>query len=269
MDTFGIAGFLYHRPILHDKTMTMLELPAATRATGTNVLELCSVFFESQSADYLNRVRRSAEDEGVQLRSIAVDRADISVEDDAERRTNLETIKQWFHVARAIGCEAIRVNSGGSVDASESELQRIIDGYRELAEHAAQTEVYLLIENHGGASYKPTNIKRFLEDVNSPWFRTCPDSGNYPDDTWEEGIEVMAPYAHSMHVKVTTYSDDGWQPRTGSDGTDRSANLKSMLRTLKQANYTGPLCIEAGVGDDETEAARKAISYVKEVLATL
>lgn len=267
MNEFGIAGYLYHQPILHDKTMTMLELPAATKATGTNILELCSVFFESQDAEYLNKVRTSAEDAGVTIRSIAVDRADISVADEAERRTNIETIKQWFHVAKAIGSEAIRVNSGGSVDATEEELERIIAGYRELVIEAALNGVYLLIENHGGASYKPENVQRFIEDVDSEWFRTCPDTGNYPDGTWEEGIRAMAPYAHSVHVKVTQYSDDGWQPRTGNDGTDRTVNLKSILTTLKKHDYQGPFCIEAGVPDDETEAAREAIAYVKEVLA--
>lgn len=269
MNEFGIAGYLYHRPILHDKTMTMLELPAATRATGTNILELCSLFFESQSAEYLNKVRASAEAEGVTIRSIAVDRADILVEDDAERRTNIETIKQWFHVAKAIGSAAIRVNSGGTIDATESDLAQIVAGYRELAAEAEHNGVYLLIENHGGATWKPENVRRFIEEVDSDWFRTCPDTGNYPDGTWKDGIQVMAPYAHSAHVKVTTYSDDGWQPRTGHDGSDRTANLKSILATLKEANYQGPYCVEAGVGDDETQAARDAIAYVKEVLATV
>ena len=50
MDTFGIAGWLYHQPILHQKTMTQLELPAAGKALGVGVIELCSAFFPSQSA---------------------------------------------------------------------------------------------------------------------------------------------------------------------------------------------------------------------------
>jgi len=269
MQQFGIAGYLYHRPILHDKTMTMLELPAATRAAGVEVLELCSVFFESQSAAYLNQVRQAAEDQGVTIRSIAVDRADISVENESERQTNIEAIKQWFHVARAIGAGAVRVNSGGKVDADDTELRRIVAGYRELAREAEANEVYLLIENHGGASYKPANVQRFLDEVGSTWFRTCPDTGNYPNGTWEDGVKVMAPCAHSVHVKVTTYSADGWQPRTGADGTDRTVNLRSILATLKANDYQGPLCVEVGVEADETQAARQAIAYVKDVLTTI
>lgn len=259
---FGIAGYLYHKPLLHDKTMTLIELPSEASKAGVNILELCSVFFDNQSASYLNEVRKSLEDAGMRVPSIAVDRADISIPDDKERRTNIETNKQWFHVAKAIGAESIRVNSGGSPDASDDELKRITEGYRDLVEEAEHVRVKVLIENHGGATYSPANVQRFLDEVDSPWFRTCPDSGNYPDGTWEDGIKVMAPYAESTHIKVTTYSDDGWQPRTGNDGTDRTANLLSMLQTLKQNNFEGPLCIEAGVEPDETEAARNAISYV-------
>lgn len=269
MNEFGIAGYLFHRPLLHDKTMTLLELPAAARAAGVNILELCSVFFESQSAEYLNRVRVASEEAGVTIRSIAVDRADISIEDDEERRVHMEAIKQWFHVAKAVGSAAIRVNSGGRVSADDQELDRIVASYKELAAEAEHNGIYLLIENHGGASYRPANVQRFIEEVNSEWFRTCPDTGNFPDGTWEEGIKVMAPSAFSVHLKVTQFSEDGWQPRTGADGTDRTANLRTILSTLQQANYKGPLCIEAGIADDETQAAREAIAYVKEVVATV
>jgi sugar phosphate isomerase/epimerase len=266
VNEFGIAGYLYHKPILHDKSMSLIELPAVASGAGVQVLELCSVFFENQSAAYLNEVRRSLESAGMRVPSIAVDRADISVPEVNEQRTNIETIKQWFHVARAIDAESIRVNSGGAQDASEDELQRITEAYRELVEEGAQMGVYVLIENHGGATYSPANVDRFLKEVDSPWFRTCPDTGNYPDGTWEEGISVMAPYAASTHIKVTAYNDDGWQPRTGRDGTDRTVNLLSILQTLKENNFEGPYCIEVGVEPDETEAARNAISYVTRLL---
>jgi len=269
MSEFGIASWLFNRQILHDKTMTMLDLPAATKAAGLSVLELCSVFFAGQDAEYLNQVRQGAADAGVKLRNIAVDRIDISVPDDAERRTNLETAKQWFHVAKAIGCDSVRVNSGGSVDASEEELARIVASYRELAMEAEQTGVYLLIENHGGASYNPANIARFLAEVDSPWFRTCPDTGNFPDGTWEEGIRVMAPHAYSVHVKIFGYAEDGSQPQVGRDGRDRTVNLRSILQTLKETGYDGPFCIESGIEEDLTEAATTAVAYVQRLQASL
>jgi sugar phosphate isomerase/epimerase len=269
MDAFGIAGWLYHQPILHQKTMTQLDLPAASRQAGVDIVELCSAFFPSQTAAYLNDLRRAIRDAGVSVRNIAVDMGDISSADADRRRTDLEALKQWFHVARAIGAEAIRVNSGGSEPTTAGELARNVEGYQELAAEAEHVGVHLLIENHGGASFDPGHIKGILDAVGSPRLGTCPDTGNFVGGTWRDGIRVMAPVAFTCHVKVSAYTADGLQPRIGHDGRDRSADLKAILRTLKDSGYRGPLCIEAGVDGDETESARGAIRYVRELLEAI
>jgi sugar phosphate isomerase/epimerase len=270
MNEFGVAGWLYSRPILRDKSMTMLELPGVVRGLGFDILELCSAFFESQSAAYLAEVRRSIDDAGLRIPNIAVDGPDISLADVTARQVHLETTKQWFHVAHAVGSQAIRVNSGGDANADATQLARIAEGYRALAEMGEREGIPILIENHGGASYKPANIRYFLDTVDSPWFGTCPDAGNYPDGTWEEGIAVMAPHAQSVHIKVSAYSPDGWQPHEGHDGVDRSANLAAFLAALQAANYEGPYCIEQGVSPDDLGAsATGAVAYVKKLLAAL
>lgn len=268
-NVFGIAGWLYQEPILRSGTMTLLELPATARGADVSVLELCSTFFASQSAPYLNDLRIALADAGMRVPSIAVDGPNISLPDAAARKTHIETVKQWFHVARAIGAEAIRVNSGGALEASGEDLARIVESYRELAVAAEGTGISLLIENHGGASANPANLRRFLEDVGSPWFRSCPDTGNFPDGTWREGVAAMLPYAVSTHIKVYAYADDGVQPYVGHDGLDRTSNLREILRMLRDSGYAGPFCIEAGVEADPTEAAKGAIAYVKRLLAEL
>jgi sugar phosphate isomerase/epimerase len=270
MNDFGIAGWHYSGPILRQKTMTLLDLPGTVRALGLDVLELCSTFFENQTAKYLTEVRRAIDDAGMRIPNIAVDGPDISLADDVARGVHLETVKQWFHVAHAVGSGAIRVNSGGDVEAGPDQLARIADGYRVLAEMGERERVRVLIENHGGASYKPANIQYFLDTVDSPWFGTCPDAGNYPDGTWEEGIAVMASRAVSTHLKVSEYSASGWQSRPGRDGIDRSSDLKAILAALKDAGYDGPYCIEQGVSEDDLEgSATGAVAYVKALLATL
>ena len=270
MTEFGIAGWHYSRPILHDKSMTLLDLPGVVRGLGLDLLELCSAFFENQSAAYLLEVRKAIDAAGVRIPNIAVDGPDISLADDLARGVHLDATRQWFHVAHAVGAEAIRVNSGGDVNADAAQLARIADGYRLLAEMGEREGIRVQIENHGGASYKPENIRTLLEVVDTPWFGTCPDSGNFPDGTWEAGIAVMAPRAQGTHIKVSTYSADGWQPRTGSDGIDRTVNLRSFLGVLRDAGYQGPYCIEQGVSEDDLDAsATGAVAYVRELLATL
>ena len=108
----GIAGWAFHRSILQEKTLSLLDLPSIARQWyDVQTIELVSEFFESQTAGYLNRLRRTLATEGVKVHSIAVDQGSISSADDAERRTSLEALKQWFYVAKAIGGAAIRVNT--------------------------------------------------------------------------------------------------------------------------------------------------------------
>jgi sugar phosphate isomerase/epimerase len=249
--------------------MTMLDLPAVCKELGVGTIELVSTFFESQSANYLNSVRDSIEAQGLKVRNIAVDTGNLANADDRVRRTDTETIKQWFHVARAVGSEAIRVNSGAASPDDKAAIERIIAGYRELAQEAEQNGVYLLIENHGGASADPKNIKAFLDQVGSPWFRACPDTSNFPGNTWEEGMLVMAPYAFSAHIKAWNYDPQGLQSRIDREGQTVSHDLNRSLRILKDAGYTGPLNVEYGASDDEKQGTRDTIAYVKQLLATV
>ena len=269
MNEMGIAGWLFHRSILHDQTMKQLDMPGICKSLGVETIELVSSFFPSQDTKYLNQLRAALQEHGVRVRSIAVDMGDIANPDEAVRRTDIEGLKQWFYVARAIGSEAIRVNSGAASPTDHRAIDRICDGYRELAAEAAHTEIYLLIENHGGASADPKNIQTFLDRVDSPWFRACPDTGNFIDGTWEEGMRIMAPRAYSCHVKVFSYSPDGVQSWTGHDGQPRSYNLKQSLQILKDAKYAGPLYIEAGASATEEDSARDAIRYVRDLWAAL
>jgi sugar phosphate isomerase/epimerase len=148
-------------------------------------------------------------------------------------------------------------------------VARITAGYRELAEEAAHTGVYLLIENHGGASADPRNIQTFLDGVGSPWFRTCPDVANFSSDTWEDGMRLMAPYAFTCHVKAWNNDPSGAQQRTDRDGKAQTFNLRRSLEIMKAAGYAGPLCVEYGAWQDEREGVRDLMRYTQELLATL
>jgi sugar phosphate isomerase/epimerase len=269
LNQIGIAGWIFQRSIRLDKTMTLLDLPPVSAELGATSIELVSTFFESQHANYLNQLRGVIEKANLEVRSIAVDQGNIANSDSAVRRTDIEALKQWFHVAKAVGSKAIRINSGPGRPDDAAVIDRIVDGYRDLAGDAAHTGIYLLIENHGGASADPKNIQAFLDRVDSPWFLTCPDTGNFTNDTWEEGMRIMAPLAFSARVKAYTYSPNGEQRWGRSDGEARAYDLKRSLQILKDARYAGPIMVEGGAGEIEHDNARDAMAYVRELWAGL
>jgi sugar phosphate isomerase/epimerase len=271
VEEIGIAGWALNRAILRERTLALLDFPAVARQEfGVGTIELVSTFFERQDAAYLNRLREAIERERLRVANIAVDTGTLATPDPATRRTDLEAIKQWVHVARAVGSEAIRVNTGDAAPDDAGALDRVIEGYRELADHAAEAGVKLLIENHGGLSAAPRNLAAILERVDSPAFGACPDVDNFPGDTWEEGLTIMAPRAVVAHVKVAGYDPEGWQRRTGRDGQPQVFNLRRSLAILKAAGYRGPLNFEYNHAEsDERAGIAKGIAYLRETLATL
>ena len=267
----GIAGWAINRSIRELKTLTLMDFPKLARDEyGVDTVELVSTFFESQSARYLNELRQELARNRLKVHNIAVDTGNLSSPDEETRRTDLETIKQWFHVARALGSAAIRVNTGDAQPNDQAALERIVEGYRELAEHGQQSGVKLLIENHGGASSDPKNIQQILDQVDTPWFATCPDVNNFVGETWEEGMRVMAPRAFAVHVKNSGYDPEGWQTSQARDGSTRRFNLKESLRILQQAGYTGPLNFEYNSAEtDERVGIRKGIEYTRQMLGSI
>jgi sugar phosphate isomerase/epimerase len=267
----GIAGWALHRSIRELKTMTLLDFPALARQEfAVSTIELVSSLFEGQSAPYLNRLREEIERHHLRVANIAVDTGSLASQDEAVRRTDLETIKQWFYVARAVGADAIRVNTGTAAPDDLHALERVIAGYQELAAHGAEAGVKLLIENHGGVSSDPHHIATILEHVAAPWFGTCPDVGNFPGGSWDEGMTVMAPRAAVVHIKIMGYDPSGWQRAVARDGTDRSFDLKGSLAILHGAGYQGPLNFEYNLAeDDERTGITKGIAYLRDLLTTL
>lgn len=267
----GIAGWAVNRAIRQDRTLTLLEFPALARQElEVDTVELVSTFFESQSAAYLNELRQRLERERLAVRNIAVDTGNLSSPDEAVRRTDLEAIEQWFHVARALGSAAIRVNTGDAAPDDRAALERIVAGYAELAEHGQRSGVKLLIENHGGMSADPANIGTILARLDTPWFATCPDVNNFVGDTWQEGMRLMAPRAFAVHVKNWGYDPAGWQTRQNRDGTTTRYNLKESLRILKEAGFAGPYSFEYNHAEsDERVGIRKGIEYTRSLLAAL
>lgn len=267
----GIAGWALNRSIRQDKSLTLLDFPRLAREEfGVGIIELVSALFENQSAKYLNQLREELVRYNLQVANIAVDTGTLSSSDAASRRTEIEAIKQWFHVAAALNAGAIRVNTGHADADDKDALKRVIDGYRELVDHGSQSSVRVLIENHGGVSSDPVHLRQILEGVDSPWFGTCPDVNNFPGDTWEEGMRIMAPRASVVHVKVAGYDPAGWQDVTSRDGSKKRFNVKRCLAILKETGYKGPLNFEYNHAEsDELEGIRRGINYTRELLTAL
>lgn len=226
---------------------------------GVDAAELCYQHFPSIEWGYLHGVKETLDDLGVKLVNIPVDLGSASEPDTKKRKHEFEMIRRWFFVAKYLGSPSIRVNAGRGAD--EATLKRAIEGYRELVKTAEETNVKLLIENHGGISADPDNIIEIIEEVGSEYLRTCPDFGNFPEEIRYEGLEKIARYAEVVHAKTYEFNDQG---ETFKE--EIPINFKRCVGIFERQGFNGYYSIEYEGKGEQREGVKKSLALLKRYL---
>lgn len=219
---------------------------------GVNAVELCSMHFRNTDSAYLDEIKRGLQEAQVSVVNMPVDTGNISNRDERKRNFDLKVIKLWMDIAAYIGSPSIRVNTG--MQEPPYDLSITAASYKELADYGEKVGVKVLLENHGGLSADPNNIVGLFEQVNSPYFRSCPDFGNFAPDIRYEGLQKIAKYADIAHAK--TYDFD-------ENGEVAEFDFKRCLDILKESGFDGCLSVEFEGRGDQYEGVRKTIELIK------
>ncbi len=225
---------------------TTLDFPKLAREEfDINGIEFVNTLFEVPHMNYLNQLKKNAEEYGVSMVLIMVDAEGDPCSPEAKvRKQYAINHRKWIDVAQYLGCHTIRTNCRGLEEASpEENLEWAVDAYQLLLEYASEAGINVVIENHGGVSNDPAWMERLFKEVDHPLF------GSYPD--WRRPgpefdnlayLEKMLPYAKGM-----SYRNQPTEELTGR-----------MIRMSRKMGYTGWYGIES--------SGRDAIRQGKELL---
>lgn len=252
----ALAGWSIHRRFRreHDP-LQLLDYPRlAIEEFAINRIELNSPFFVYQdpknpatspiAADYLQQLKKAADDVNVRVVGIAVDgHGNLGAVDPAERKQAVENHRKWFDICRALGCPAFRANSGGKGNqSSPEEVKACTESFAQLARWAQDAGIDLLMENHWGISVNPDTMVQVITQVNNQHFGALADFGNFPDEYRLEGLRKIAPHTKFVHAKFLEFDAQGEDPRI---------NAKACMGIFREVNYRGLFGIEfEGKGDD-------------------
>ena len=238
-----------------------LDFPSIARDRfGLDAVEYVNVFINGGTPDaaFVTDLKRRAEDAGVRNLLIMVDgEGALGDADDARRSTAIENHYKWVHAANVLGCHSIRVNAASSGTPDE-QRDLAADGLRRLTEYAAEHELDVIVENHGGLSSNGAWLASVIRQVDHPNCGTLPDFGNFriAEDQWYDryrGVKELMPYARAVSAKSHDFDDAGNETNT---------DYFKMMKIVLDAGYRGYVGIEY-VGDSMPEfdgtAATKAL----------
>ena len=92
--------------------ISLMELPAKISERWIKTLEICHFHFPRIDDDYIDDLRVSLDDAGVELFSVLIDEGDITHPDPEQRQREMEQIRFWIEIAGKGGAGHARVIAG-------------------------------------------------------------------------------------------------------------------------------------------------------------
>jgi sugar phosphate isomerase/epimerase len=270
----SLAEWSLHKDLFAGK-ITNLDFPViAKQEYGISVVEYVNQFFMDKAKDtsYLNELLKRCSDNGVKNHLIMCDdEGPLADPDDAKRIKAVENHYKWVDAAKYLGCLTIRVNAFGEGNAEEVQ-KAAIDGISRLAEYAANQNINVIIENHGGYTSDGQWLTGVMKGVNKPNVGTLPDFGNFcvkreGGKVWEgkciqeydryKGVSEMIPYAKGASAKTYDFDENGDCVET---------DYYKMLKILKDAGFHGYIGIEyEGEKLSEDEGIKKTKALLEKI----
>ena len=216
-------------------------------------IEPWNAHFRSTEPGYLAELRSAWEQAGVTPSNIAAD-IEFSIYDpDAAKRAKAVNLgKTWVDAAAAVGSPGIRLNNPG-VRGMKPNLDLAVDSLRQVADHGAEKNVQVSLENDNPVSEDPFFLVSVIEKANHPWLHALPDFGNSLTERGPEfndrAMKAMFRHAYCIsHMKDGEYKDNGEFVKV---------DVAKTFAIAKAAGYRGYFSIEwEGHGDPFDATAR-------------
>ena len=247
----SLAQWSFHKE-LDAKKMDHLQFAEKAASLGFEGVEYVNKFFKDKAQDtaYLNKMTEKANAAGVtQLLIMIDDEGYLADRDQAKRDEAINNHHKWVDAAAFLGCHSIRVNAHGEGTAEEV-ATAAVDGLSRLGDYAAQKNINVIVENHGGYSSNGEWLANVMKTVNKPNVGTLPDFGNFclkrqDNQMWgtpcmEEydrykGVEELLPYAKAVSAKSYDFN---------AEGSETLMDYPRLMTLVKNSGYKGFVGVE-------------------------
>lgn len=264
----SLAEWSLHKALFANK-IDHLDFAGYAKQCGIEAVEYVNQFFKDKAQDreYIAQMKRRAEEAGVRSLLIMCDGEGRLGDPGLQARQQaVENHYKWVEAAKELGCHSIRVNAA-SEGSYQDQLYRAADGLRALTEFAAQHDINVLVENHGGLSSNGRWLAEVMTLVNLPHCGTLPDFGNFQvarDEQYNryKGVLELMPFAKAVSAKSHDFNEQGDEIHT---------DYLMMMKIVLAAGYRGYVGVEYEGSqlseEDGIRATKKLLERVREQLA--
>jgi sugar phosphate isomerase/epimerase len=243
---------------------------------GFDGVEILHRQMEDESLEYLQRVKRRAFVNGVDLCGFSTHQGFLSP-DPAIRQKNVDHTIHCIKLAYEMGIPTMRVNTGTwgtsksfddlmanrGIEAPPEGVREedgyawVIEGLEKCLPEAERRGVLLGLENHWGLGRTPEGVLRIVDAIDSPWLQVTLDTGNFLEDPYDR-LEMLAP--RTVLVQVKTYYGGGLWYTLDLD-YPRIANI------LQEHDYRGYLSLEFEGREDPRKGIPKSLAMLRQAFA--
>ncbi len=245
---------------------------------GFDGVELLHRQMQDESSGYLQRLKRRAFVNSLDLCGFSTHQGFLSPDKD-KRRKNIEHTIHCVELAYQLGIPTMRVNTGTwGTSKNFDELMKnrgiepplpgykdedgfawVIDSLQECLKAAERCGVLLGLENHWGLGRTPEGVLRVVDAVNSPWLQVTLDTGNFLEDPYDK-LEQLVPKA--VLVQAKTYFGGGLWYTLELD-YDRIAAL------LRKHGYRGYVSLEFEGKEDPRTGIPKSLALLRKAFGSV
>jgi sugar phosphate isomerase/epimerase len=239
---------------------------------GFQGVEILHIQMESDETGYLNRLKRRAFVNGLDLCGFSTHQGFVSP-DVALRQKNIDHTIHTIELAYTLGIPTIRVNTGRwgttkSFDelmanrgieprlegySDDDGFRWVIDSLEKCLPTAERCGVTMGLENHWGLGRTPEGVLRIIEAIDSPWLQATLDTGNFLEDPYDK-LEKLAPRAVLVQAK-TYYGGGIWYTL--------DLDYRRIAEMLRRHGYRGYISLEYEGNEDWRTAIPKSLAMLR------
>ncbi|MDB5054352.1 MAG: sugar phosphate isomerase [Bacilli bacterium] len=280
----GLSTYCFF-PLLSTNQMEILDVLQWIHDQGGKLVEIVPQGFTlDNNMQLVDDIRDKAHALGLELANYSVS-GNFLVETSEQFEESIRKMKQQVDIAARLGVKRMRHDvvdwgyKNPAILQFDTDLPKLVQACRQVADYAAQFGITTSIENHGFYVTMSERVLRLVQTVDRPNFKVTLDIGNFlcVDEDPASAVKRCLPYASIVHLKdfyirPSVYNPgEGWLETLsgkflrGSIFGQGDVAVREILGYIKQSGYDLDMVIEFEGFENSLLGSKRSLDNVNRI----